>query len=75
MTQANPEIRTIDLLKIEGSGDFPCPNCGTVISPDDQSEKTYEIVETKVSGDSLEELLIQCRCGCRIRLTGFIPNE
>ncbi len=73
MTQANPQIYTIDLIKIEGSGDFPCPNCGNIISPDDQSESAYEIVETKVAGANLEELIIQCKCGSKIRLTGFIP--
>jgi predicted RNA-binding Zn-ribbon protein involved in translation (DUF1610 family) len=75
MKQANPEIYTIDLARIEGKGDFPCPNCGATISPDDQTEDVYEIVDTKVCGASLEELTIQCKCGCKIRLTGFVPQN
>jgi len=75
MKQANPQAFTIDLSKIEGKGDFPCPNCGVAISPDDESEKIYSIVDTKVQGGTLEELIIQCnKCGSKIRLTGFLPQ-
>jgi len=76
MKQSNPQMFTIDLSKIEGKGDFPCPSCGVVISPDDVSDSVYLILETKVSGDSLEELIIQCnKCGSKIRLTGFLPQN
>jgi len=63
----------INLNNIEGNGEFPCPSCGAKISPDDESDLTYEIVDTKMRGDdSLEELVILCKkCGCKIRLVGF----
>jgi transcription initiation factor IIE alpha subunit len=62
----------VDLTKIEGSGDFPCPKCGVNMSPEDQTEGTYSIKEIKTRRDVLEELVIQCQ-GCKslIRLTGF----
>jgi len=76
MKQSNSQMYTIDLSKIEGKGDFPCPNCGVVISPDDESDEVYLILETKVHGDTLEELVIQCnKCGSKIRLTGFLPQN
>lgn len=63
---------TIDLTKIDGDGSFPCPKCGTVISPEDESEKVYKIVNTKVINDELVELVIVCdNCGSNVRLTGF----
>ena len=63
---------TIDLTTIEGDGAFPCPKCGTVISPEDESEEVYKIVETKVINDELVELVIMCReCRSNIKLTGF----
>lgn len=63
---------TIDLTTIEGDGTFPCPKCGTVISPEDESEKIYKIVETKVINDELVELIVMCgNCGSNIKLTGF----
>jgi len=66
---------TIDLAKIEGKGDFPCPCCGVNISPEDETESIYVIVETKVRGDSLEELVILCnKCGSKIRLVGFVSS-
>lgn len=69
-------ITELDLTKIDGNGDFPCPKCGTAISPEDESEDVYIIVEEKVRNDALEELVIQCnKCGCRIRLTGFPALE
>jgi predicted RNA-binding Zn-ribbon protein involved in translation (DUF1610 family) len=66
-------IHVIDLTKIEGDGDFPCPRCGTTISPEDESESTYSIEEVKMQqGEELEELVIKCNsCGSIIHITGF----
>jgi len=67
------EIFKIDLTKIEGDGDFPCPKCGAVISPDDQTEEAYSIVDTKMKGDMLEELVVVCnKCSSRIHIVGFL---
>jgi predicted RNA-binding Zn-ribbon protein involved in translation (DUF1610 family) len=68
------EVRsyTIDLTTIDGRGEFRCPKCGTRISPDDQTEKVYTIVETLTKEDSLESILLQCnKCGSQIQLVGF----
>ena len=63
----------VNLTKIRGTGDFACPKCGVTISPDDETEDTYLIVEQKTRQDILEELIIQCtRCKSLIRLTGFL---
>jgi predicted RNA-binding Zn-ribbon protein involved in translation (DUF1610 family) len=63
---------TIDLTQIDGEGSFPCPKCGTVISPEDESEEVYKIVDTKITNDELVELVIMCgECGSNIKLTGF----
>jgi ribosomal protein S27AE len=63
---------TIDLTKIEGDGSFPCPKCGTVMSPEDETEEIYKIVHTKVINDELVELIVMCgNCGSNIKLTGF----
>jgi hypothetical protein len=63
---------TIDLTQIEGDGSFPCPKCGTVISPEDETEEIYKIVDTKIVNDELVELVITCgKCRSNIKLTGF----
>jgi hypothetical protein len=74
-------MKELDLTKIEGNGDFPCPNCGVTISPEDETEDVYTIIKEKVRNDILEELIIQCNaCSTQIRLTGFpaldmdVPN-
>ena len=65
-------IYKIDLTEIEGDGSFPCPKCATVISPEDESEEVYKIVDTKIVNDELVELVIMCgNCGSNIKLTGF----
>jgi predicted RNA-binding Zn-ribbon protein involved in translation (DUF1610 family) len=62
----------IDLARIEGSGDFPCPKCGAKLSPEDETEATYSIKEIKTRRDRLEELVIQCHtCESLIHLAGF----
>ena len=65
-------LYTINLVSIEGDGAFPCPKCGTSISPDDESENNYKILDTKVVNDELAELVIECgKCSSTIKITGF----
>jgi predicted RNA-binding Zn-ribbon protein involved in translation (DUF1610 family) len=67
---------TIDLTTIDGDGAFPCPKCGVIISPDDETEETYTIVETKVKNDELAELILMCnKCRSKIRLSGFLSQS
>ena len=69
-------VSELDLTKIDGNGDFLCPTCGVIISPDDETEDVYTIIEEKVRNDALEELVIQCNaCGNRLRITGFHSIE
>jgi predicted RNA-binding Zn-ribbon protein involved in translation (DUF1610 family) len=66
---------TIDLTKLDGDGSFSCPKCGTLISPDDESEETYRIVKTEVKGDELSELVLACKkCKTVMKLTGFMSQ-
>ncbi len=76
-TAVNKEaVYTVDLTKIDGDGAFPCPKCGTMISPDDETEETYQILETKVKEDELAELTLSCnKCKTTIRLIGFLPQS
>jgi predicted RNA-binding Zn-ribbon protein involved in translation (DUF1610 family) len=71
-----PLVCELDLTRTRGDGDFPCPNCGVIISPEDETEDVYRILETKVRGQALEELTIQCnKCAIQIRLIGFPISE
>ena len=68
----SPLVYQVNLTEIQGEGDFPCPGCGVVISPEDETEDVYRIVDTKIRSKNLEELVIQCnRCKSKIRLVGF----
>ncbi len=49
-----------------------CPKCGMSISPEDETEDNYKILDTKVVNDELSELVISCgKCGSTIKITGF----
>jgi predicted RNA-binding Zn-ribbon protein involved in translation (DUF1610 family) len=62
----------IDMATVEEDGSFQCPKCGLSISPDDESEENYQILETKVVNDELAELMISCnKCRSTIKVTGF----
>jgi len=66
------ETYLIDLAQVDGDGSFKCPKCGLAISPEDESEDNYQIVDTKVQNDELVELVITCgKCDSTIRLSGF----
>jgi DNA-directed RNA polymerase subunit RPC12/RpoP len=63
---------TIDLTRIKGKGKLRCPKCRIVISPDDETENAYTILETVMNGDCLEKIVLKCNsCGSRVHLTGF----
>ena len=65
-------VYRFDLSRIQGNEDVLCPKCGVTLSPDDETEYKYCILEAKVRDNNLEEIIIQCqRCRSRIRLTGF----
>ena len=67
-----PLVYKLNLAELQGEGDFPCPCCGTIISPEDETEAVYVILDTKVKNDELEELTIQCnKCHSKISLAGF----
>ena len=69
-------VSELDFTKIEGNGDFTCPNCAVTISPEDETETVYTIIEEKVKNNTLEELVIQCNaCSTQIRITGFPALE
>jgi hypothetical protein len=62
----------VDLTKTQGNGDFQCPRCGNLISPDETTEETYCIIEPKVNSHGLEEVVLCCnKCESQIHLTGF----
>ena len=62
----------IDLRKLKGDGDFPCPKCGVIISPGDESEEVYGELRAVIKGAQLEAILLSCKkCGSRIKLIGF----
>ena len=70
--QIDKETFLVDLAQLDGDGSFKCPKCGVSISPEDESENNYQIVDTKVKNDELVELIITCgKCDSTIRLTGF----
>jgi predicted RNA-binding Zn-ribbon protein involved in translation (DUF1610 family) len=72
MNQFNRAIFKVDITQIEGEGEFPCPKCGVIISPDDKTETVYKIVDTKIKNQNLEEIAIQCnKCGSKIHLVGL----
>lgn len=60
--------RTVNIETVDKEGDFPCPNCGATISPDDETNDIYSIIETKIKGSILEEIIILCRCGASLSL-------
>jgi hypothetical protein len=72
LDEKTPEY-TIDMAKLESDGSFQCPKCGKSISPDDEPEGNYDILDTKCVNDELAELIISCaKCKSSIQLIGFL---
>ena len=62
----------LDLTKLGGSDDLLCPKCGSIISPDDETEETYTILETVMKKGKLDKMILKCnKCQTAICLAGF----
>ena len=62
----------INLVRIEGDGEFSCPRCGATISPDEEDEEAYSIIGSKANSNGLEEIVVRCnKCHSNIHVTGF----
>lgn len=68
-----PSLQTINLKIADKEGNFPCPNCGSVISPDDESEKVYSVLDTTLDDEgNLDQMVIRCKvCKKKFTLEGF----
>jgi predicted RNA-binding Zn-ribbon protein involved in translation (DUF1610 family) len=76
MMMKKPETKVssyrIDLAAIDGDGSFLCPKCGMKISPEDETEENYTVIDTKVVNNELAELVIACgKCKSTMKLDGF----
>jgi len=72
MKKGSPHF-AIDLTRIGGEGAFPCPECGTIFDPRDETESNYKIIKTIIKNDELAKLVIRCnKCHSMIDLTGFL---
>jgi hypothetical protein len=66
----------MELDEINGNGSLPCPSCGAHISPDDQTEEVYTLLDVNMNGAGLEEIVIRCnRCQSQIYIGGFSRAE
>lgn len=67
----------IDVEKLKNnSGAFPCPECSTIISPDDTSGKTYKLGEDlkiNKNGDVIS-LVLACN-SCNSEITLLLCSE
>ena len=72
VSSVRKKVFKVDITTIEGDGEFPCPNCDTLISPDDFSGEVYTVLSILEDEDDLESMTIQCnKCSSIITLNGF----
>ncbi|MHA2067084.1 MAG: hypothetical protein ACXABY_22170 [Candidatus Thorarchaeota archaeon] len=72
VSSVRKKLFKVNLTTIEGDGEFPCPNCNTLIAPDDVSEDVYTVLSIQENKDVLESMAIQCNtCKSIITLNGF----
>lgn len=66
----------MELDEINSNGSLPCPSCGAHISPDDQTEEVYTLLDVNMNGAGLEEIVVRCnRCQSQIYIGGFSKAE
>jgi hypothetical protein len=66
----------VDVKDTDENGAFSCPECKSVIHPDDDSEKTYTIADREDDGEHLVSLTFKCStCQKTTKLKGFPKIE
>lgn len=67
------QLFTVDLQKIKDpKGSFPCPNCGQILDPADETFNNYRITDSHLSNGNLSGLTLICKkCNSTIKLTNF----
>jgi len=69
-------VYRMELDEINKNGALPCPSCGAHISPDDQTEEVYTLLDVNMGNYGLEEIVVQCnRCQSQIYIRGFSEAE
>lgn len=69
-------VYRMELDEINRNGSLPCPGCGAHISPDDQTEEVYTLLDVNMNGAGLDEIVIRCnRCRSQIYISGFSKAE
>jgi len=66
----------VKLSETDEKGNFPCPSCHIVISPDDLSNNIYTIQAVDLKDEIPQAIYIHCHvCGTDIKLVCDISNE
>jgi predicted RNA-binding Zn-ribbon protein involved in translation (DUF1610 family) len=69
-------VYRMELDEINRNGSLECPSCGAHISPDDQTEEVYTLLDVNMDNYGLEEIVIRCnRCRSQIYVGGFSKAE
>jgi hypothetical protein len=69
-------VYRMELDDINRNGSLPCPSCGAHISPEDQTEEVYTLLDVNMNGAGLEEIVIRCnRCQSQIYISSFSKAE
>jgi len=67
---------TVNFSSLANDGSFICTKCGTKISPEDETNENYEIIDTEIYNGEIAELVITCgKCGSTLKLAGFQQIE
>jgi len=61
---------SLNLVTLNGTGDFNCPGCGNIISPDDDTGEVYRIHRSKIDKkrNKIKYIVVECQCETRTRL-------
>ena len=66
----------VSFSSLANDGSFNCTKCGIKISPEDETNENYEIIDTEIHDGEIAELIITCgKCGSILKLTGFQQIE
>jgi len=58
----------IDFADLVCGSSFPCPECGNRISSEDRSGEVYSVEDFRIEEGTVQDVIIQCRCGAGILL-------
>lgn len=69
MKKEEKKTFTVNIQAMKKDGSFPCPSCGKILDPSDETNDNYVVIKPKTLGSIMDGVTLLCKsCNSTIKL-------